>query len=164
MQSIILHEVRFKPRKVRLQIELQKTWRTQITDILKCYSLIEFSEFSDAQLNLTPCRLNLTSRKPLKGQIDTRWDLLNHQSEILHSLIFLYDAQKGYFHHRIKKCEYLHHVRWWPRGYLHDRKRGNWNRSTVFQESQSCSKSILTFIINHRSTFWSPRLREWFQL
>ena len=54
-------------------------------------SFSKFSEFSDVWFNLSLHELNLshvkTLHKPTQSQIDARWDLMSHQSEILHSLI-----------------------------------------------------------------------------
>ena len=60
----------------------------------------KFWVLSDVWLNLTLCELNLTSckvasHKPIQSQIDVRWDLMSHQSEIIHKSMALWGGSSG---------------------------------------------------------------------
>ena len=83
---------------------------------MKFCEFFKFSEFSDVWFNLTSPGLNLTlhkvtSHERMGSQIDARWDLMSHQSEILYSLIFLFVyRKKKTLHFRSVYCELLNSI------------------------------------------------------
>ena len=86
MQKIILRKVRFSPYEVRLNRTSENFENSKKIWKLRKVDFWGFSEFSNAQFNSH--ELNLTSGKPMQSQINARWDLMSHKSEILHSMIF----------------------------------------------------------------------------
>ena len=92
MQKITLREMRFNTHRVRFKWTSEnskKLRKVEFWDLIT-FKFSEFSTFSSVQFNLTWHWFNLTMCKPMWSQIDMRWDLLSHQSEILHSLTFHY--------------------------------------------------------------------------
>ena len=70
------------------QINIGKLRKQEFRNFMSC------SKFFNIQFNLTINMLNLTSctvtlHKPMQSQTDASWDLISHQNEILHSLVFI---------------------------------------------------------------------------
>ena len=89
--------MKYNPWEVRLNqtsenLEKSQNWENS-EEKWNLEILWVFPIFSNFKFNPTLCGLNLKSHKvtlyePMWSQIDGRWDLMSHQSEIILSLIF----------------------------------------------------------------------------